>query len=329
MAKQQKIHYSPIESLTIYPLTFCFQAESYAEMPVFPIPLIRAAIGKTLQKLEQKDAIPILDGAPVSAYLFNNQMADNHPWHKEYQEPPRGFWLSSVAGNNNLFQPGDIFQIKCTFSGMYSRFTEVLVKVLKEAGVHGFGIKNAAFSLISVNSESAYGRQSIVWKATNPIEINEITGVSIHDYHTCSLTGNELKIHFKTATALSKSHSIFGGIPFMELTELLAKRLTLLSNMYCASPFSWDKTYDRSEIRDIYVAESDLKWKIYSRISNRQHATAPVEGYEGNVIYITGKSNQLRQFLPILLFGQHTHIGRNITFGGGQYEIDHGSYRII
>lgn len=320
---------SPIEMLRIYPMTFCFQAEYFAAMEIFPIPMIRAALGKTMLKMDKNGELPVLDGIPMSDYLFSNQMASSHPWHKEYQDPPRGFWLSIPPTSKTTYQPGEIMIIKCTLCGVYSGFAEALVNVFYEAGLQGFGNKKAAFSLVSVSCESAYGKQSIVWKASNPGEMIPMQGISILDHQNSFLTGNTLKINFKSPTALNKSHNIYGGIPFMELVELLAKRLTLLSNMYCNSVFHWEKQYDRTEIRNVYVSESKLKWEIYTRISNRQGSTAPVEGYEGHVVYITGKQENLQQYLPLLLLGQHSHIGRNIAFGGGKYEIDHGCYQII
>lgn len=315
--------------LNFYPLTLTYQAIQSAEFPEYQGSMLRGVFGDSLIQLEQEGVVmPAVDGIKISDYLFNNLLADSHPWHKEYKEPPRGFWFTMPQIMQKHYKTGDILQFTFTLCGEYVNFLPELFAVFIKMGDKGFGKRKGKFQLLSIANQTIGENSQIIWQSKqNSLQVPN-KGISFSDFNKCKLISNSLVIHLITPTALNKHHDIYGGFPIMDFIEILGKRLTLLSNIYCAEQFAWDNKYEKDNIRNIRVVESNLRWEKFIRKSNRKNETAPVEGYKGTIIYQGNKSN-IETYLPLLLLGQFTHIGRNIPFGGGKYIVDEKCYSLI
>lgn len=58
-----------------------------------------------------------------------------------------------------------------------------------------------------------------------------------------------------------------------------------------------------------------IRWVNWQRYSARQKAAMDLSGLVGKVRY----RGDLEEFLPLLAFGWLVHVGKNATFGLGQY----------
>jgi len=319
---------NPLIALSVHPFTLTYQAQQAAEFPEFFGSMLRGVFGRALLQLEQDGLVKPLGNQRVSDFLFNNLLADTHPWHKEYKEPPRGFWFSLSDTQPNHYAVGDIFQCKFTLCGNYLSFLPILLPVFITMGKNGLGKRKGTFELLSITEETIHANNTLIWQKGQESLEPVSKGISYRNFQETALQNNTLSIHYVSPTALNKSHNVYGGIPFMDLVEILAKRITLLSNIYCSEDFYWDKRYSKENIRNINIIESHLHWENFLRRSNRKNEIAPIEGYVGTVVY-EGRISFLEHFLPLLLLGQYTHIGRNIPFGGGKYIVDEKCYAFI
>ena len=68
------------------------------------------------------------------------------------------------------------------------------------------------------------------------------------------------------------------------------------------------------------TVEQELRWYDWERYSNRQEVRMRLGGFIGRVTY----RGDLGEFLPYLLLGMYTHVGKGATFGLGGYRIDGG-----
>jgi CRISPR/Cas system endoribonuclease Cas6 (RAMP superfamily) len=71
------------------------------------------------------------------------------------------------------------------------------------------------------------------------------------------------------------------------------------------------------QARAVETVTSDLRWVDWERYSNRQQARMRLGGFVGQVTY----RGDFTEFLPYLLLGTYTHVGKGATFGLGEYEI--------
>ena len=97
----------------------------------------------------------------------------------------------------------------------------------------------------------------------------------------------------------------------------LIRRIALLSEFHMDSPIETDfhaLSLQAEQIRDT----RELTWRDWTRYSSRQRQTMQLGGVVGTWI-LTGISET---YLPYLNLGQWLHVGKNATFGLGQYKME-------
>jgi hypothetical protein len=317
-----------IKQLTLHRFVLTYRAKESVVFPEYPFSMIRGCFGEALSQLEKESIVKEVNQSKVSDYLFNNQLSTEHPWQKEYSEPPRGFWFSSIDKIPSSFLEGDLLTFQITLCGSYGEFMKLLVPVFLLMGRNGMGKPKGRFELLSIDKEHTPDRFSNLWDLDNKTFISISKGIELNDFTAKKINSEELELFFNTPFSMNKQFGLYGGISFKNFMELLAIRMTLLSNIYCDSDFDWDGTFDETNIKNIYIKESHLSWKVYMRFSNRKQEKAPISGYIGKVCY-SGEGEDLQTYLPLLLLGQYTHAGRNIIFGGGQYNVNHEHFSSI
>lgn len=71
------------------------------------------------------------------------------------------------------------------------------------------------------------------------------------------------------------------------------------------------------QARAVETVSSELHWIEQERYSNRQQRGTPIGGFVGQVTY----RGDFTEFLPYLVLGTYTHVGKGATFGLGGYEV--------
>lgn len=69
--------------------------------------------------------------------------------------------------------------------------------------------------------------------------------------------------------------------------------------------------------REVSVIQDDTYWVDLSSYSRRRNARTPVGGLMGAIVF----SGNIEDFLPLLVWGQFTHIGKDATRGNGWYSL--------
>jgi hypothetical protein len=67
----------------------------------------------------------------------------------------------------------------------------------------------------------------------------------------------------------------------------------------------------------VQVAEDQTSWLDRSSYSRRRQASTPTGGLVGEIAF----EGELEVFLPYLVWGQFTHVGKDVTRGNGWYQI--------
>ena len=191
-------------------------------------------------------------------------------------------------------------------------------------GIMGMGADKGKFRLISVTQTNAFGESRFIWKEHSGLTEENYSGINILNYSRAVPVHNELTVFFETPVALTKIQNVFGGIPFKNIIESLGERYNNLSVLYGNTSFEMHEAYLKFA-HSIRIVESHLTWNEYTRKSFRKDEKAPIEGYTGMIRY-KGPVKSLTHYLPLLLLGQHLHVGRNIVFGAGKYTVDKESY---
>lgn len=93
--------------------------------------------------------------------------------------------------------------------------------------------------------------------------------------------------------------------------------MSSLAYFHCGEELNIDYKLLISQAEKIKIKDNNLAWIDWERYSSRQDVRMKLGGFVGTVSY----EGDFRDFLPLLVIGQYTHIGKNCTFGLGKYEI--------
>ncbi len=136
----------------------------------------------------------------------------------------------------------------------------------------------------------------------------------------------QLTIRFLTPTRLiERGHLLkpetFAFRPFL---QRLLERLEALSEAFCDTPLQVDFPALLAAAEGVRVVDNRLGWEDVRSYSTRRRAESPIGGLVGRV---TLAAEDWTPFLPWLLWGQFTHVGKDAVKGNGWYEVKVGESR--
>ena len=100
------------------------------------------------------------------------------------------------------------------------------------------------------------------------------------------------------------------------LLMALIRRIGLITEFHTHEDIGTDYSA-LGELAETVTIETKLEWLNWERYSNRQKQKMSFGGVVGKIEL----GGSLGPFLPYLHLGQWLHLGKNATFGLGQYQI--------
>ena len=138
-----------------------------------------------------------------------------------------------------------------------------------------------------------------------------------------------IRVRFETNTRLKYLGRWADRIEFHVLISRLIDRIAAIGQFHCDAGgdliASLCPGHDPKSLinlaRQITIEEDRSRLGRWTRHSARQHKKIQMDGFVGEVTY----AGELQPFLPLLLLGQYTHVGKGCVFGLGKYRLSAGS----
>ncbi len=132
---------------------------------------------------------------------------------------------------------------------------------------------------------------------------------------------SRLTLHFLTPTRLVERGHLLKpeSFCFRPFLQRLLERLEALSGAFCDTPLDVDFPALIAAAETVQVVDNRLLWEEVRSYSTRRHAESPLGGLVGRV---TLEAEDWRPFLPWLLWGQFTHVGKDAVKGNGWYGVE-------
>jgi len=133
---------------------------------------------------------------------------------------------------------------------------------------------------------------------------------------------DRLTLEFETNTILRYLSRPQGvrRIEFGILISRLLQRIETLASLYGEGlPEDGQETARRliQAARTVRIVRDETAWNEWKRYSTRQKQEVWMDGVIGKVTY----EGELSPFLPLLLLGQYTHVGKGCVFGLGKFVV--------
>ena len=259
---------------------------------------------------------------------------------RKYTSIPRPFVIEPPLDSKREYSQGEKLNFSLILIGKAIQYLPYFIFTFQELGKKGIGKGRRKYNLEKVDS-LGLTQKSTIYKAEDNllrdsyhlITSNDLEKVHSHlsqgrlalksstpfDFPSSSLSQNRLTLKFITPTRIKYEGRLTKDPEFHILMRNLLRRISLLSYFHC------DEEFKKEEIRllidkakKIKIENQNLKWYDWERYSSRQDRRMKLGGFVGEITY---KRENLKEFLPCILLGSFTHVGKGATFGLGKYKI--------
>ncbi len=304
----------PIYNLFLHQYTISYVAIGNAYFPTYDGAWLRGVFGEAFELAQITPKVK----ANLRQKLMENETPKSHPLYGEYKDAPRAYLFEPLAHKMKL-NKGDIFPFNFILIGKSNNYIGPLVKVFEAMGNIGFGRPKCKFSLIKVSEINPFKVERIIWNQGRKTTLKPSNPISLDLFENIQFKKQQIQLNFETFTKLDKvGDKLLSDHPFYNLIKSLGQRTMILSNLYCGSNYElMDIFY--SDAKHIKIQQVNLKWVKYIHLQTREQNRLPIDGYIGNIIY----EGRFNRFVPLLLLGQYLHVGKNLVYGAGKYNISH------
>lgn len=245
-------------------------------------------------------------------YIFETFPHKNTKYLKNLQDIPRPFIIDPPAPEVRRIGAGETFEVGLTLFGKANNYFPYIIIAFEKLGLSGIGRQEHKFKLDKVYNSKG---QEIYDSSTRTLDIKK-TRVRFKEI---ILPGGDSKatIKFITPAIIKYNDRITIDVEFHIIVRALLRRLSALSYFHCKKglPLNFKEIIEKA--KEIRTVESDLKMVSLSRYSTKQQKKIIYNGVMGTVTY----EGDIRVFHKLLYIGQFSHIGKNVTFGFGKYEL--------
>ena len=246
------------------------------------------------------------------------------PALRNLEEIPRPFVLAPPAVSERVYHAGVTFSFDLTLIGKAIPFLPYFIVAFKELGNGGLGRGRKKFRLKRIDLlNPLHGREEPIYTAEDELVRTNEVKVTLADCRNLAVSllndGNPttLRLAFLTPTRLKHQGHLVDTPEFHIVFRTLLRRLSSLALFHCGTRLDVDYRGLIVLAQQIQLARNETRWVDWQRYSSRQREKMFFGGLLGQATY----AGEVRPFLPYLLFGQWTHVGKNATFGLGKYAI--------
>ena len=282
-------------------------------------------VGCSRQELSSCKPCPLVQLCPVSFLL-----ATVDEEGRRGGDVPRPFTINPPLTDQNLFQAGDSFTFGLTLFAHSVKFLPYLLVALQQLERDGLGAKSEQGQwrrgtlrlreIVSLNPLS--DEQETLFKVGNRSVVapeNPSTHSQVLELTTNAEPNPLRKLHFTfhTPTRLIQEGKPLAHPDFRVLVQRLVERVSSLSEEYGLAEFDLDFDTLMEEAEQVVLSEDRTCWEQLRGYSNRQQQDLSLSGFVGEATFV----GRVASLLPLLIWGQITHVGKDATKGNGWYSL--------
>jgi len=302
-----------LKKLSIFWYRFKIQALDEIILPAFKGSAFRGGFGHHLRKCvciqKQSNCLRcILNERCAYTYLFESFALREAGIFKNRDEIPRPFVIEPPSGTKTRYFPGETMEFNLILFGKAKEFFPYVVFAFFNFGRAGIGRNRGRFKIKEVRDY-----------------LNRVVfdGDRLQNYDTriyldfYSRFRRKISLLFFTPARIKYRGHYVNKPEFHIIIKALLRRISTILTFYHNIEPEFDYKNLNSEAKKIRIKKEDIKWVDLKRYSKRQNSEMKLGGFMGQITY----EGEIKPFLPLLISGQYTHIGKNCTFGLGGYRI--------
>ena len=306
-------------------LTFLCQAVTPMEMPLYKGSMLRGAFFEALRRdfcLNKKVgsclACPTAEVCPICKLVATVDRAN-----RRGSEVTRPFALEPIRSEAFRYQEGEMFSFGITLFGQALSLFPYAVLAVQRMGELGLGRRDIAPGRFQMTelwaSNPITGLEKCLYRQDSQMVTVPDVPITHEDVvrYSAGLSGQQVRLDLLTPLRLVVDSRLVHQLTFRPLMQRLLRRLTDLYHHCCGEKLDIDFAGLLNEADNVQVNGDMTRWLDLSSYSRRREARTPIGGLVGEVVF----EGELDAFLPFLVWGQFTHVGKDATRGNGWYQI--------
>lgn len=309
---------------------FILTPKEELELPSFKGTTLRGGFGRIFRDLSCMDkkrkecqGCVLKDKCPYS-YIFDTSPRCDSLYLKKIEDIPRPFIIDPPFEEKTKFSPEESLSFNLILIGKAIDYFPYFIVSFKELGNAGLGKNRKKFLLKEVWADvnetqgkiAVFSLENGVIKNIN----NKLTWAEIINNFERKTDINRLKywsLNFVTPTRIKYQNEFIGVPEFHIIIRNLLRRISNLAYFHCGEKLNINFSYLINQATKIRIEKINVEWVEWERYSFFQQKRMKFGGFIGEVIY----KGDLSKFLPFLLLGEYTHVGKGASFGLGLYKL--------
>jgi hypothetical protein len=247
------------------------------------------------------------------------------------REVPRPYTIEPPLEPTIRYEPDEGLSFGLTlFTQALNLFPYVILAVhgLEQGGlgrkVAENGWRRGTFTLQEITALNPLTgeRQTVLQRGDELVEVPDVpvthAQVMAAAEEKPSIRDRNLKMEFLTPTRLIDEGQLVSQLRFRPLLQRLLERLVALAGTFCDTPFDGELKYNLvGQAEAVETVADETRWVDLESYSTRRRGRTHIGGLVGRATF----RGDLAPFLPWLIWGQFTHVGKNAVKGDGWYRI--------
>lgn len=239
------------------------------------------------------------------------------------QDIPRPFILRPPNGRPIAAGPVESLRFDLILIGEAIDYLPYFLVTFRELGAQGIGIGRGRYQIRQVLLLKGHTDEAIeVYSGADNLVRPSLHRLTFDDCRRLAsklvtLHSSRLTLRFLSPTHLKVNGAIVTRPDFHHLVKRLRDRINALAHFYCQDTLDVDYKAFGARAEAVRTVRCDVRWEDRDRRSWKTGLTHEMGGFVGDVTY----EGHLEEFLPLLILGQYTHVGKYAVWGNGQYEL--------
>lgn len=300
------------DSLPIARYRFTLRTEAPLMVAEYPGSMLRGAFGHGLKSVSCLTDLPHCSECPMRDACRYPALFEPRPGPEQSRFPdiPAPYILEADNHQNRQLAAGKSWSFHMVLFGSAIDQLPVIIMAWQRAATQGLGKGKARCRLEQVEWLAPNGDAQTIFHEHSPRVVPHEAHLSIP-----ALTSrHEVTMELLSPTRIQSGGKLRQG---SELTgpivlHALARKIELYAGSY------WGAMWKRPAIPEDLELTQATRMQQWQRYSSRQRQAMSLNGLVGTLRL----SGSLDQWLPWLWLGQYTHLGKNTSFGLGQYRLE-------
>jgi hypothetical protein len=308
------------DSLTL-PLARCrfqFTVTRTLHLPDWSGSLLRGVFGRALHRLscmtrqEACPGCPLFKTCPYPAIFAPPPL--EHAIQR-FSQPPAPYLIEPEQWGARQLEEGETLQFDMVLMGRALHELTLITEAWKQAAERNLGPDGATASLREIDYLAPTGSRVSLYDAPRKT-LAKIPLIPVQSPPVANL--DKLTLKFVSHLRLQENKR---ALPPARLTPAVLlkdaiRRVALMSEIHGAGTPAWDFKALAQQAGSIQ-GRKNLHWQDWTRYSTKQRRKMELGGVMGE----WQLSGDLTAFFPALYLGQWLHLGKEIVFGLGRYEL--------